>query len=117
MLIIYFELFNGYRWLMKQLPKCQLRVKPKGTTKSDEFVCSGGVNFYSLGNDAELCQHCTILESSLSILLHCHHSDVSTILNTVSGQKVLLHEVDCFAKPSDEKCNRCPNLNSAIADV
>lgn len=95
---------------MSDLPDCPLRTVRTEFGKNEQLVCSGGMNFLLVGEDAALCHHCTVLKAGLDELLHCPHSDIyTTMRSTVGSQTIIEYDVECYATTEQERCNQCPN--------
>jgi hypothetical protein len=92
---------------MSKLPDCPLRTIRTEFGKNKQLVCSGGMNFFSLGEDASLCHHC-VLKAGAEIL-HCPHSDIYTTMRTLRDSQLIIgYDVECYASKEHERCKQCP---------
>lgn len=94
---------------MSKLPDCPLRTIRTEFGKNKQLVCSGGMNFLSVGEDAALCHQCLVLKAGLDELLHCPHSDIYTTMKGVGSQVAIEYDVECDATREQERCSQCPN--------
>lgn len=102
---------------MNKLADCPLRTVRTEFGKKKQLVCSGGMNFLVVGEDAALCHHCLVLKAGLEELLHCLHSDIyTTMRSTVGGQVTIDYDVECNATTEQERCSQCPNQRPSIRD-
>lgn len=92
---------------MSKLPDCPLRTTRTEFGKKKQLVCSGGMNFLVVGEDAELCHHCLILKAGLAELLHCPYSDIYTTMRSTAGQITIEYYVECDATMEQERCSQC----------
>ena len=97
---------------MSKLPDCPLRITRTESGKKKQLVCSGGMNFLSVGEDAELCHHCLVLKDGLQELLNCPHSDIYTTMRSTAGQITIEYYVECDATMEQERRADCRGYNA-----
>lgn len=102
---------------MKKLSDCPLRIVQTKYGVNKQLVCSGGLNFLLVGEDAMLCYHCPVPKAGLDELIDCSYSEIYTVIrSTVGSQVTIEYDVDCYATTEQERCGECPNQRTCIKD-
>lgn len=101
---------------MNKLADCPLRtVQTKYGVK--QLICSGGLNFLLVGEDAMLCHYCPVPKAGLDELINCSYSEIYTVMrNTVGSQISVEYDVVCYATGEQERCSECPNQRTCNKD-
>lgn len=74
-------------------------------TRHDHPVCQAAVNFYSVGDDRELCRLCPVtLPDQQSV---CPFAEIRTWLRTVDGSTAIVAETVCTMDDDDAPSVRC----------
>jgi len=136
-LLLWFLLHVLLPGLLRPLPKaaCNLHTrKEKNPMKNDcpfleqmrrpqmggTYGCSGGINFYAVGENRECCQVCAI--ATLGRLPDCQHLDVHAWLNIERGKPASV-EVQPYCSrfgylSSDlRRCTHCPERLPKSAEL
>ena len=105
--------------MIQPLPDCPLLSVYLSSGSSSHFVCSGGVNFYAVGENRELCRQCQWPGAGLNTVLDCPHADVYTYLEEdEAGRLSVRFKVECLAAaPQGERCAACPAKDGAQAQA
>ncbi len=100
---------------MEQLPSCSLLQ-----AGAHGLVCAGGVNFFSVGEDRQLCHHCELLVmEGIGALLSCKHLEVYTHLIYQNQQPLVRPIFECDLRtdvPAEPRCATCPAIVSSTQE-